>query len=79
MKVRAKNTKTAKAAKANGAFDPENPVSSRAISGGGFSGSKKLNGKVQALKVPRTKAEAEAQMRDLIKENKKALHALAKL
>jgi hypothetical protein len=44
-----------------------------------FNGAVKLNGKVQALKPPRTKAEAEAQIRDLIKENKKALHALAKL
>ncbi len=42
-------------------------------------GAVKLNGKAQALKAPRTKAEAEAQIRDLIQENKKALHALAKL
>jgi hypothetical protein len=43
------------------------------------SGAVKMNGKVQALKAPKTRAEAEAQMRELIQENKKALHALAKL
>jgi hypothetical protein len=59
MKAKAKNTKMAKAAKANGAV--------------------RLNGKVAALKAPKTRAEAEAQMRELIQENKKALHALAKL
>jgi hypothetical protein len=59
MKARAKNIKTAKAGKANGAV--------------------KLNGKAHALQAPKTRAEAEAQMRELIQENKKALHALAKL
>jgi hypothetical protein len=42
-------------------------------------GAVNLNGKARALKAPRTKAEAEAQIRDLIQENKKVLHALAKL
>jgi hypothetical protein len=59
MKSQAKNTKVAKAAKANGVV--------------------KLNGKVQALKAPRTKAEAEAQIATFIKENRTVLRTLAKL
>jgi hypothetical protein len=39
----------------------------------------KLSGKAQALKAPRTKAEAEAQIDDFVKENRKVLRALAKL
>jgi hypothetical protein len=39
----------------------------------------KLNGKVQALEAPRTKAEAEAQIDAFVKENRKVLRALSKL